>query len=91
MNETKNLIKKYSRIFDFLKKTKRFENLEFELDNQKIEYGKIEILDKYYIHDNDFTITFGKINCLENKTMLYIVISKNYMNVYDEDFTFKNK
>lgn len=89
--EIKELIKKYKRIFDFLKKTKRFENLEFELDNQKIEYEKIEALSKCYIHDNDFTITFGKINCLENKTMFYLVISKNYMNVYDEDFTFKNK
>lgn len=91
MMETKILIKKYKKIFDFLKKFKKFENVEFELEDQKIEYEKIEALSKYYINDNDFIIVFGKINCLENKTMFYLTISKNYINIYDEEFIFKNK
>ncbi len=88
MNETKILVKKYKKIFDFLKKFKKFENLKFELEDQKIEYEKIEALSKYYIHENDFNIVFGKVNCLENKTMFYLTVSKNYSLIYDEEFIF---
>ena len=51
MNEAKILIKKYKKIFDFLKKSKKFENLKFELDTQKIEYRKIKAQLKYFIND----------------------------------------
>ena len=88
MNEVKELIKKYERIFDFLKKSKKFDNLKFELETQKIDYREIESQSKYYINDNDFIIVFGKINCLENKTMIYLTISKNYSTSYDKEYIF---
>ena len=85
MNE-KEIIIKYKKTFEFLKKSKKFENLKFELEDKKIEYEKIE--SKFYIQDNDFNVVFGKINCLSNKTMFYLTVSKNYINIYEEDFTF---
>ena len=89
--ETKNLIKKYKNIFMFLKRNKNFEKLENEFKVLCLDYEKIESLSKYYINDNGFIITFGKVKCLENKTTIYLTISKNYITVYDEEFLFKNK
>ena len=86
MNE-KEIIIKYKKIFEFLKKIKKFENLKFELEDKKIEYEE-KLFSKYYINENGFNVVFGKINCLKNKTMFYLTVSKNYINVYDEEFTF---
>lgn len=86
--EVKNLIKKYKNIFMFLKRNRNFKKLENEFKVLCLEYEKIEILSKYCINDNDFIVTFGKINCLENKTMFYLTIEKNYNSIYIEKYIF---
>lgn len=84
----KDLIKKYKNIFQFLKRNKNFEKLENEFKVLCIDYENIKSLSKYCINDNDFIITFGKVNCLENKTMFYLTIEKNYVNIYYEKYIF---
>lgn len=86
---TKQLKEKYIKIFDKIKDEKFYENFKDFLEFEKIKFEYIPAMKKYYIIEkvnNDiYTVSFGKVNLLNDKVRFYLIISCDYITILDEE------
>lgn len=85
----KQLKGKYIKIFKKIKDEKFYENLKNFLEFEKIEFEYIPAMKKYYIIEkvnNDiYTVSFGKVNLLNDKVRFYLIISCDYITILDKE------
>lgn len=85
--QLKMLKDKYRKIFNHINSENYFNNLSMRLELDKIEYEYIETTSKYYIdevvNNINYTIIFGKIKMLNNKTRFYLYIITEYSTILE--------